>query len=202
MEDTMPMSELYFTFESDDSDNIYTKMYKDLSKKRILYINGGIDDGLIDMVAMPILFQNEIEKDIPEDKLKPITIYLNSYGGDIDPTLYTIGVIEGSRIPIHIKVLSIAASAGLYLALSCKHRIASENSIFLLHKGSIQLSGNTGDAEDTIAFYKEEVGSKFDDLILRRTKINPDELKKIRRNETYCLGREALEKYGFIDEII
>jgi ATP-dependent protease ClpP protease subunit len=58
------------------------------------------------------------------------------------------------------------------------------------------------EAEDIISFYKDEVGKIFDDLILRRTKITAEELKKIRRNETYCLATEALEKYGFIDEII
>jgi ATP-dependent Clp protease protease subunit len=196
------MSDINFQVTECDSDGWYLQMYKKLLKQRIIYINGGIDDGLVDMLTMPILLQNEIEKDIPEDRLKPMTIYLNCPGGDIDPTFYACEIIEKSRIPIDVKVLSLAASGGLYLTLACRHRTASQNTVFLLHKGSIQLQGNTGDAEDTIAFYKEEVGAKFDDLILRKTKIKPEELKKIRRNETYCLGDEALNKYGFIDEIV
>ena len=177
-------------------------LYKNLLKNRVIYLNEDISTETIDTVVMPILMLNELESDIPTDKLKPITIYMNSYGGEMDACTYTVEAIEKSRIPIHCRVLSMAASAGLYIAIACHKRYASKNSIFLLHKGSIQITGNIGEAEDTIDFYKQEVGSLFDDLILRRTKIDKDELKRIRRNETYCLGVDALERYGFIDEIV
>jgi len=182
---------------------LFETLYKEMLDKRILYINDDISDMTIDMVAVPILLLNEAEKDIPVEKLKPITIWLSSYGGSADACSFTVETIENSRIPIHCKVLSIAASAGLYITVACHKRIASKNSIFLLHKGSISLgNASMGEAEDLIAFYKDEVGGIFDDLILRRTKIKADELKKIRRNETYCLAQDALEKYGFIDEIV
>lgn len=181
---------------------VYETVYKELLDKRILYMNDDVSDSLIDMIAVPIIMLNEEEKDIPQEKLKPITIYISSDGGDANVCTYLVEVIEKSRIPIHCRVLSVAASAGLYIAISCHKRYASKNSIFLLHKGSVAFMGNTGEAEDFIEFYKEEIGGIFDDLILRRTKITAEELKKIRRNETYCLGQEALDKYGFIDEII
>lgn len=181
--------------------DIYEKLYNDLLEKRIIYLNSDIDDSTIDFVTMQIIMMNEREKHIVESKLEPLTIYLNSYGGSADVCLHLIQVIEESRIPINCRVLAIAASAGLYITLACKHRVGSKNSVFLLHKGSIQLSGNIGDAEDTMHFYKEIVGQKFDDLIIRKTNIDVDTLKEIRRNETYCLGEEALE-YGFIDELI
>jgi len=184
--------------------SIYEEIYKKLwQEKRILYLNAEIDDNTIDMIATPILLQNELEKDIPESELKPITIWLGSYGGSADACAFLVEVIEKSRIPIHAKILYVAASAGLYLAIACKHRVANNNSIFLLHKGSISLGQtNMGEAEDLISFYKDEVGKLFDDLIIRRTKITAEELKKIKRNETYCLAQEALDKYGFIDEIV
>lgn len=181
---------------------VYETVYKELLDKRILYMNDDVSDLLIDMIAVPIIMLNEEEKDIPQEKLKPITIYISSDGGDANVCTYLVEVIEKSRIPIHCRVLSVAASAGLYIAISCHKRYASKNSIFLLHKGSVAFMGNTGEAEDFIEFYKKEIGGIFDDLILRRTKITAEELKKIRRNETYCLGQEALDKYGFIDEII
>ena len=184
--------------------SIYEEIYKKLwQEKRILYLNAEIDDNTIDMIATPILLQNELEKDIPESELKPITIWLGSYGGSADACAFLVEVIEKSRIPIHARILYVAASAGLYLAIACKHRVANNNSIFLLHKGSISLGQtNMGEAEDLISFYKDEVGKLFDDLIIRRTKITAEELKKIKRNETYCLAKSALEVYGFIDEIV
>jgi ATP-dependent Clp protease protease subunit len=182
-------------------ETIAESLYKDLLEKRIIYLNEDITDSIIDIVAMPILIINEIEKDIPIEKLKPLTIYINSYGGSVEICSYLIEVIENSRVPIHCRVLSIAASAALYMTIACHKRFASKNSILLLHKGSIQIQGNMGEAEDIMDFYKEEIGSLFDDLIVRRTKITKEELKKIRRKETYCLGEKALE-LGFVDEIV
>jgi len=184
--------------------SIYEEMYKKLwEDRRILYLNTDIDDNTLDLIATPILLQNELEIDIPTNKLKPITLWISSYGGSADACAFLVEVIEKSRIPVNCRVLSVSASAGLYIAIACKHRVSSSNSIFLLHKGSISLgSTSAGEAEDIIAFYKDEVGKIFDDLILRRTKITPEELKMIKRNETYCLAKEALELYGFIDEII
>lgn len=178
------------------------QLYGDLLKKRIIYINEDVTEKWVDKVTMQIILLNIEEANIPREELKPITIYLNSYGGCADTCLHLIQVIEESRIPIHVRVLSIAASAGLYITLACHHRIGYKNSIFLLHKGSISVGGNAGAAEDTMDFYKEQVQAKFDDLVIRRTKISEDKLKEIRRNETYCLGQEALDEYGFIDALI
>lgn len=186
----------------DGNTSLYEKLYTSLLKERIIYLNGDIDDNTVDMVTMQIILTNEREKDIPEDELKPLTIYLNTRGGDIDPTIHLVQIIQDSRIPINVRVLAMAASAGLYITIACKHRVAYKNSILLLHKGSMFVGGNTASAEDTMEFYKEIIQQKFDDLIIGRTKITKAELKNIRRNETYCLGQEALDTYGFIDEVI
>jgi len=195
------MSELILDFKSLSTDGIYDDLYKQLWKQRILYLNGEIDENVIDYIATPILIKNIEEQDLPDDKLKPITIWVNSYGGNADVGLYMINLIQESRIPIHAKVLSVAASAALYLTIACKYRTASKNSIFLLHKGSYSIGGNASEVEDVMEFYKGEVDNKIVELILSRTNVSKEELKKIRRNETYCLGEKALE-YGFIDEII
>ena len=195
------MSELILDFKSLSTDGIYDDLYKQLWKQRILYLNGEIDENIIDYIATPILIKNIEEQDLSEDKLKPITIWVNSYGGNADVGLYMINLIQESRIPIHAKVLSVAASAALYLTIACKYRTASRNSIFLLHKGSYSIGGNASEVEDVLEFYKGEVDNKIVELILSRTNVSKEELKKIRRNETYCLGEKALE-YGFIDEII
>lgn len=177
------------------------ELYATLLKKRMIYINEDVTDEWIDKVTMQIILLNMEEEDIPKEELKPIRIYLNTYGGSADTCLHLIQVIENSRIPIHIHVLAMAASAGLYITVAGHHRVGYKNSIFLLHKGSISVGGNASSAEDTMDFYKGPVQEKFDDLIIRRTHIDTAELKKIKRNETYCLGEEAL-RYGFIDQVI
>ena len=187
--------------KTNNSDDFYHEIYKKLYNNRILYLNGDIDESMIDYIATPILIKNIEEKDIPKDELQPITIWLNSYGGSSDVALYLIDVIQNSRIPIHVKVLSVAASAGLYITLACKYRTSSKNSIFLLHKGSYSVGGNANAVEDVMDFYKGKVDDVIVSLILTRTKIEKKQLNKIRRNELYVLGEEALNTYGFIDAV-
>lgn len=180
---------------------MYESIYKEMLDKRILYINDEISDMTIDMISTPIQLMNECEKYIPVEELKPIKLMINSPGGDSGTCLYVVDIIRNSRIPIHCEVLSLAASAGLYITLACHYRVAHKNSMFLLHKGSVMVAGSAGAAEDFMDFYKDEVGKIFDDLIVDRTRLTTEELKRIRRNETYCLAEKALE-YGFIDKII
>lgn len=197
----MAYEELINEIEGAGASGVYEKLYYRLLKDRIIYVNEDVTDEWIDKVSMEIVIKNMEEKDTPAEELKPITIYLNSYGGSIDTCVHLIQVIESSRIPIHIRVLAIAASAGLYITMAGHYREAYKNSIFLLHKGSTTITGNTAAAEDAMEFYRGPVNDILEDLILRKTKITKEELKQIRRNETYCLGERAL-KYGFIDALI
>lgn len=182
-------------------DNLYDKMYVELLKRRIIFINQGIDDSVIDMVTMPIILKNIEEADVAEDKLQPLTIYLNTDGGDVVVANHLIEVIQKSRIPIHVRVLAKACSAGLLITLACKHRVASKESVFLLHDGSCLVSGSAGKARDTMDFF-DDLDGKIKELVITRTKIDENEYKKLERKEIYCFGQEALEKYGFIDELI
>jgi ATP-dependent Clp protease protease subunit len=184
------------------TNSIYEKLYQDLLKNRIIYINDDIDDYCFDTVVVPILKMNEDEKDTPVEELKPITLWINTSGGSADVCVAIVSAIENSRIPIHARVIGRACSAGLYITIACKHRMAQKDAMFLLHKGSIRFDGNTGEAEEMMDFYQKEVQKRFDDLIIRRTKLTEKDLKKIRRNETYVMSLDAKEKFGFIDEIL
>jgi ATP-dependent protease ClpP protease subunit len=196
------VGDFVFTMEDDDQNGIYDSIYKKLLKQNIIYFNGEINNDTIDYIAVPILMKNAEEMNTPTDELQPLTIWLNSYGGNADQALYLVGLIQNSRIPIHVKVLSVAASAGLYITLACHFRVASKNSLFLLHKGSYSFDGNAGEVEDAMGYYKNVADKKFTELIINRSKLTLSKLKAIRRTELYVLGEDALKEYGFIDEIV
>ena len=44
------MSELFLDFKTLSSDGIYDDLYKQLWKQRILYLNGEIDESIIDYI--------------------------------------------------------------------------------------------------------------------------------------------------------
>lgn len=183
-----------------NNSELYEKMYEQLLKDRIIYINGIITDDIVDRITMQILMFNHREKNIPKEQLKPITIYLNSDGGDVIVTNHLVEVIRNSRIPIHVVVLAKALSAGLLITLACHKRMATKESVFLLHDGDLQLAGSSGKAKDTMEFLNT-LEEKIDKLVLERTKLTEEEYERLKRKELYVFGEQALE-LGFIDELI
>ena len=179
---------------------IYENMYNKLLEKRIVYINQEIDESIVDMVTMYIITKNMDEENIIQDELKPITIFLNTDGGDLITGIHLIEIIQNSRIPIHVRVLSKACSAGLLIAIAGKRRSASKNSIFLMHDGSYMLANSSSKAKDTMEFL-DALEAKVDELIIGKTNLTKEEYEQLKRKELYCFGEEAL-KYGFIDELV
>lgn len=180
--------------------SIYEQMYKRLwNEKRVLYYNLPIEDSVTDLLITPIMLKNMEEKSIPLDELKPIEIWLNSDGGDVFVALTLIGIMEESRIPINVRVLNKACSAGLLITLAGKKRYANKDSIFLLHDGESFINNSMGKAKDTMKFL-ESIENKVDDLILSKSKLTKKEYEKIKRQEFWCFSDEAL-RLGFIDVV-
>jgi Protease subunit of ATP-dependent Clp proteases len=180
--------------------SLYEQLYKRLwNEKRILYYNLPIEDSVTDLLITPIMLKNMEEKDTPIDELKPIEIWLNSDGGDVFVALTLIKTMQESRIPINVRVLNKACSAGLLITLAGKKRYANKDSIFLLHDGEQFISNSSGKARDTMKFL-ESVEKKVDNLILSRTKLTEDEYEKIKRLENWYFADDALN-LGFIDVI-
>lgn len=178
----------------------YEQLYKKLWKeKRVLYYNFDVDDCMVDMLITPILMKNIEEKDIPESELKPIEIWINSDGGDVFVAMSLIDVMQKSRIPIDVRVLSKALSAGLLITLAGRRRIANKNTIFLLHEGSSFVQNASSKAKDTMKFL-ESIEKKVDELVLNKTNLTPQQYKKIKKDEFWCFGDKALE-LGFVTEL-
>lgn len=183
-----------------EDDGVYDDLYKNLLKQRVIYFNDVVTDELVDRVTMPIVLMNEQEKHVPTKELKPITIYMNSDGGDVIPTMHLIDVIKKSRIPIHVRVLSKACSSGLLITVACHRRFGSKDSVFLLHDGQLALQGSSGKARDTMDFL-DAIEERMDKVVLENTNLSEEEYLKIKHKELYVFGEKALE-LGFIDELI
>lgn len=183
-----------------DLGGIYEEMYGELLKDRKIYINQDIDDSIIDMVTFPIMRFNEEDKHKPVGERKPVVIYINSHGGDTIVAMHLANIIMKSETPIHAVVLGKSFSAGLIITIACHKRMATVNSTFLLHDGSMMVANSTAKAKDTMEFFSK-LEEKVRDLILTKTNLTEDEYEILERKEFWCFGEVALEK-GFIDELI
>ena len=172
--------------------------YKD-EKDRILWIEGEIGDGLFELSKM-ILRYNIEDKNIPVEERKPIKIFINSPGGDLDSTLAFIGLMNISKTPIWTIDACWAYSAAGLILMAGHKRYALPNTECLIHSGSGQLGGSYEQTTEQMKNYKYLV-DKMRDFILSRTKIDQKLFKKNSQKDWYIYDDEMLT-LGIVDEII
>ena len=172
--------------------------YKD-EQDRVLWIEGEIGDGLFELSKMIIRYNKE-DKDIPVEERKPIKIFINSPGGDLDSTLAFIGLMNISKTPIWTVDACWAYSAAGLILMAGHKRYALPNTECLIHSGSGQLGGSYEQTTEQMKNYKYLV-DKMRDFILSKTKIDQKLFKKNSQKDWYIYDNDMLE-LGIVDEII
>jgi ATP-dependent Clp protease protease subunit len=172
--------------------------YKD-EQDRVLWIEGEIGDGLFELSKM-ILRYNMEDRNIPVDERKPIKIFINSPGGDLDSTLAFIGLMNISKTPIWTIDACWAYSAAGLILMAGHKRYALPNTECLIHSGSGQIGGSFEQTTEQMKNYKYLV-DKMRDFILNKTKIDQKLFKKMSTKDWYIYTEEMLS-LGIVDEIV
>lgn len=157
-------------------------------KQRCFYIDFEVEDDYRCVELMKTIIQMNIaEKDIPEDSLQPIKIFLFSYGGDLSQATALCDVIEASRIPIITICMGVAMSAGFLIFLAGKRRYALKQSTLLVHQGSAAFSGSASEIEEAQKNYKKTL-DKMKNYIMSHTDIDEKLFKKNQTKDWYIEG--------------
>lgn len=172
--------------------------YQD-EQDRVLWVEGEIDDGIFELSKL-ILRYNKEDKDIPVEQRKPIKIFINSPGGDLDSTLAFIGLMEVSKTPIWTIDACWAYSAAGLILMAGHKRFALPNTEALIHSGSGQLGGTFDQTTEQMKNYKILV-DKMKEFILSKTKIDNKLFKKMSAKDWYIYTDEMLE-LGIVDSIV
>lgn len=178
----------------------YDSFLKEDLQNRVMLINEQISECAVDEQVMSILRWNAEDKDIPVEKRKTITIYLNSVGGSSFDGQTLIDVILASKTKVRTVCLGMAASMAYLIFLAGDERIAFKNSCFLQHEGETNVGGVTSKARDTMEFFDgmEERNKKY---ILERTSISEEKYEEVYKKEWWMYSQEA-RTYGIVDKII
>lgn len=172
--------------------------YRD-EQDRIFWVDDAIDDNLLGLVKM-IIRCNKEDKDIPVEDRKPIKVFVDSPGGDVQSLWTTIKAIEISKTPIWTINLCSAYSAAADLMASGHRRFALPGTNFMVHNGSCNYGGQV-DQVESMKKYFDKLGKKITDNFLARTKVDPKIFKKKAVSDWFFDENEALEM-GVIDETI
>ena len=172
--------------------DIFSRLLKD----RIIFIVGGIDDYVANLVVAQLLFLES------EDPKKDIFMYINSPGGVITSGLSILDTMNYLKCDVSTVCFGQAASMGAVL-LSCGakgKRFALPNSRVMIHQ---PLGGARGQATDIEIQAKEilTLKEKLNKILAEKTNQS---LKKIASDSErdYFMNAEEAVKYGLVDEVL
>lgn len=164
-------------------------------KNRTFYIDYDIEDRCeLNELSKVLIQMNVSEKDIPADELKPIYLYVFSYGGNLDDAQAFCDIVEASRIPIVTIGMGACMSAGFLIFLAGKRRYAFKHCQFMAHSGSAAFQGTAEQIQQAQDNYKKQIMS-MKDYILSHTLIDEKTFNKNKTKDWYLIN-DDIEKYG------
>lgn len=170
-------------------------------EQRHLYINGEIDENVIDSIVYHILRYNKLDKDIPKEERAPIILYLNSPGGNVTDGFGVIDAITQSQTPVYTVNLAMCYSMGFLIFLAGDKRFGMPNSTYLCHDGSSFAYDSMSKLKDRMEFETGQMEQHTKDYILSRTKIDEKVYNEKYRTEWYMYSEEA-KRYDIVTHIV
>jgi len=190
--------------KADFATNPDKSIYKEIDygfsvKDSIIYIHGDIVLGLLfDFVSkVRTILDNRPES----EKNAPITVLLNSDGGDVYEALGIIDYIRNLPVKVNMVARGRAMSAAaLMLACTTGTRAASKMTSIMVHEISTANQGKASDIRAN-ADHLDELEELTFQLLAQYTKQDLEFWRKQARKDFYMSADKAKE-YGLIDTII
>ena len=166
-----------------------------LLSKRIIFL----DDEINDDTSLSIMKQ--MIHLMSEDNTTPISLIIDSPGGELASGMLLYDFIQGCACPIDMYCLKAYSMAGV-LFLSGKRRFVFENSTIMLHEPLIG-KHNGGSASEIKELSNKliEKAESISEIISKHTGKSIKEVKHILKKDTYFTSKEAID-WNLADEII
>lgn len=170
-------------------------------QNRTFYIDFEVDETYELMEIAKVIIQiNMSEINIPKENLKPIYLFVHSYGGDIEQANFFCDLVMSSRVPIITIGMGVAMSAGFLILISGQKRYAFKHCQMLIHSGSAGFSGTAEQVEEMQKNYKKQI-NKMKEYILERTSIDEKTFNKNKNKDWYLTSKELID-YHIVDALI
>jgi ATP-dependent Clp protease, protease subunit len=182
------------TGRGERSYDIYSRLLKD----RIIFITGGIDDEMANLIVAQLLFLSN------EDPQADISIYVNSPGGSVSAGLAIYDTMQFIRPKVATYCIGVAASMGAVLLSGGEKgkRFVLPNSRVLVHQPLI--SGVlTGPATDLDIEAQEilRLRKRLYEILAERTGKDYDTIERDCDRNKWLDADEAIA-YGCVDSIL
>ncbi|MBK5274309.1 MAG: ATP-dependent Clp endopeptidase proteolytic subunit ClpP [Desulfuromonadales bacterium] len=171
-------------------------IYSRLLKERIIFLGGGIDDHVANLIIAQLLFLEA------EDADKDIHLYINSPGGVVTAGMAIFDTMRYIKAPVSTICVGQAASMGAFLLAAGEKgkRFSLNHSRIMIHQ---PLGGFQGQATD-INIHAREILRMKDELNALLAELTGQKVEKV-ENDTerdYFMSAADAREYGLIDAIV
>jgi len=171
-------------------------IYSRLLKERVVFIVGGVEDQMANLIVAQLLF---LESENPD---KDIHLYINSPGGVVTSGLSIYDTMQFIKPDVSTICVGQAASMGaLLLAGGAKgKRYCLPHSRIMIHQ---PIGGFQGQASDIDIHAREvlKLRDRLNDILTKHTGQNIERVAKDTDRDYFMGGEEAVE-YGLIDTVL
>ena len=171
-------------------------IYSRLLKERVIFLVGGIDDHVANVVVAQMLF---LEAENPE---KDISLYINSPGGIVTAGMAIYDTMQYIKPDVSTICVGQACSMGaLLLAAGAKgKRYALPNARVMIHQPS---GGSQGQATDIEIQAREilTLRQRLNEVLANHTGQSLDVIARDTERDNFK-SAEAAREYGLVDEVL
>jgi len=171
-------------------------IYSRLLKERVVFVVGGIDDHMANLIVAQLLF---LESDNPD---KDIQLYINSPGGVITAGMSIYDTMQFIKPDVTTLCVGQAASMGaLLLAAGAEgKRYCLPHSRVMMHQ---PLGGFQGQATDIEIHAKEilHARQRLNEILAKHTGQSIDKIAQDTDRDYFMSAEESVE-YGVADRVL
>lgn len=164
---------------------------------RSFCINENIEQKLFETVNAKMAM---LERSLGDSEL-PITIKLNSGGGDVYTAWAIVSRIKSSPCEVIVEAHGCVASSATMILMCADVRRASKYCTFMIHEASVEVGGKLSEIKDSVEEWKKEE-KMYTDFLVKYSKKNRIFWTKVLqlKRDLYLTAPELL-KLGIIDEV-
>ena len=139
------------------------------------------------------------QKELAAIKADKIDLHINSPGGLVFDGITIYNLLKQHPANITTYIDGLAASIASVIALAGDSVIMAENALFMIHKASGLVMGNSDDMR-AFAEKLDKVNTSIATTYISKTGKDEPEINDLMAAETWMTAAEALD-FGFVDEI-
>jgi ATP-dependent Clp protease protease subunit len=171
--------------------DIYSRLLKD----RIVFLGGGVDDDMANLIIAQLLFLES------EDPKKDISLYINSPGGSVTAGLAILDTMNHVKPAVSTVCVGMAASAAAVILAAGEKgkRYALPNAEVMIHQPWGGAQGQATDIEIT-AKHIIATRDRLNKILSKATGQPLDRIEKDVERDYFMTSDEA-KKYGLVDQV-